>query len=273
MIITRIFKKAITSGATYYARLRRARRSHLYCVGTAKSGTHSIDSMFDDTVRSRHEPEDWRVIPKILDISAGRIPKTALRDYVQRRDRRLYLDVDSSQLNFFLLDILLEEFSDALFLLTIRDPYSWLDSYINDSLRRTSNWEWTRLRELRFRASAFSHPPEERALREHGLYTLDGYLSYWASHNQKVLSTVPEDQLMVVRTDEITQRAHDIAEFAGLPREAVRLEKSHAFQNPKKYSILRQLEPSYLEERVQEYCTPLIERFFPEIQSVEDARI
>ena len=259
--------------STQFARLRGVRRVRLYCVGTAKSGTHSIAAMFGGSVRARHEADNRRDIREILEVAAGRVDRDRMKRYVRRRDRRLYLDIDSSQVNFFMLDALLTEFPGARFLLTIRDPYSWLDSIINDSLRRPSNRSWTDFRNFCFRSDIFSHPPEELALAEHGLYTLDGYLSYWAAHNQKVLSDVPEDRLLTVRTDRITDRVHEIAEFAGLPPAVIELEKSHAFRNPRKFGLLFQVDRDHLEKRVRHHCRPLMERFFPEVRSMEDSSV
>jgi hypothetical protein len=254
-----------------YIRLTYRRKARLYCVGAAKTGTHSIASMFDGTVRSAHEAEIDELIKKLLDHSEDRLSEVDLRCFIRRRDRQLCLDVDSSQLNFFILDHLLREFPDSLFLLTVRDCYSWLNSFINDSLRRNVSESWIKLREYRFRARACSHPLEEHALEARGLYTLDGYLSYWASHNNKVLSTVPEDRLMIVKTNEITRRAHDIADFSGLPRGSIRVEHSHSFKNPEKFQVLREIQEAHLEEKVRQFCGPLMGRFFPEIQSIQDA--
>jgi hypothetical protein len=249
------------------------RKCRLYCVGAAKTGTHSIDSMFDRTVRSAHEPDRTEIIGKIIDILEGRINKSEIVSYIRERDARLCLDVDSSQLNFFLLDYLLEEFPASLYLLTIRDCYSWLDSFINDSLRRSTNEHWIKLRQYRFQANEFSHPPEEQPLKERGLYTLDGYLSYWASHNSRVLSSVPEDRLMVVKTNEITKRASEIADFAGLPRTSIKLEQSHSFRNPTKFNVLKEIQETYLEKKVEKHCGVLMKRFFPEITSIHDSNI
>lgn len=241
-------------------------RTRMFCVGTAKSGTHSIAALFDSPVRSKHEVENSELLKKILALSAGNLSNGELGRYIRQRDRRLALDVDSSQLNFFLLEAILEQFRTARFLLTIRDPYSWLSSFINDSLRRQTTENWMRLRDLRFRANLFTHPSEEQILKQHGLYTLDGYLSYWAMHNDKVLSLVPADRLLVVRTDEITRRAYEIADFAGLSRSYVRPERSHEFKNPKEFGVLEKIDRSYLENKISSHCRPLMLRFFPEIQ-------
>jgi len=256
-----------------YARLSYQRKSQLYCVGAAKTGTHSIDSMFNDTIRSSHEADSAEVIEKVLDLSTDRIHEKELVSFIRERDKRLCLDVDSSQLNFFLLDYLVEEFPKALFLLTIRDCYSWLHSFINHSLHRNAGEHWIKIRDYRFRSNELSHPPEEYPLKAKGLYTLDGYLSYWASHNQKVLTSIPEDRLMIVKTNEITERAYKIAEFAGLPKNSIQLTHSHSFHNLAQHSVLQEIQEDYLQAKFEEHCGALMEQYFPEIKSVNDSNI
>ena len=173
------------------------------------------------------------------------------------------LELDSSWLNVDILDILLREFPDARYVLTIRDCYSWCNSMMNDALRfaRTTAPIWIQLRNWRYRADVFQHAPEERLLQEKELYTLDGYFSYWAWHNQKVLDDVPRDRLLIVRTDEIGCRAVEIADFAGLPRRAVRPQRAHAFKNPKKHELLRQIDRGFVENKAATYCLPLMSRW------------
>jgi hypothetical protein len=249
------------------------RKSQLYCVGTAKSGTHSIAAMFNDSIRSQHEAESAALIRKIGEIASGLISEADVCRYIRGRDRRLKLDIDSSQLNFFLIDYLLDVFRDARFLLTIRDPYSWLDSFINDSLRRQARQDWVKFREFRFKTDQLDHPPEERLLKSLGLFTLDGYLSYWAMHNHKVVTTIPSSRLFIVKTDEISRRAYEIASFAGLPEKCIRVDGLHSFKNPQKFNILDQLDRDYLEAKVREHGGWLMQQFFPEIQSAQDAGI
>jgi hypothetical protein len=168
------------------------RRTRLYCIGTAKSGTHSIADMFCHSIRAAHEPQADALVQKILGAASGQISTEQLTHWVRARDKEMALEVDSSQLNFFLMDILLTEFPDALFVLTIRDAYSWLDSFINHVLHFNGMGpDWLRFRDFRFKAGAFTHAAEEPILKEKGLHTLDGYLSYWAMHNENVLARVP----------------------------------------------------------------------------------
>ena len=244
--------------------------THLFCVGTAKSGTHSIASLFEDHLRTLHEAESELVITSILDFIDGRINREQLVLLVRDRDKRLRLEVDSSQLNYFLLDILLQEFADAKFILTIRDCYSWIDSFINHQLAYKSLTIWDRLRDLRFRPDQFQHSEEESILKEHGLYTLDGYLSYWADHNRNVLQKISSDRLFIVRTDEISRRVREMAAFAGVTESKINQEKSHAFKAAAKYNILSRIPPNFLEEKVNVHCRTLMDQLFPAVKTARD---
>lgn len=257
--------------SSFLYRLTNPRRTHVYCVGTAKSGTNSIGTIFGDQLLSAHEPESAATINLILDNAAGRISKEKLKQYLLERDRRLRLDIDSSQLNFFLLDQLLELFPESKFVLTIRNPYAWLDSLINHSLARTASGEWLKLRDFRFRPNVFSHSPKEQILKHKGLYTLDGYLSYWAGHNRTVIDKVPAERLLIVRTEKISECADEIAAFAGVPRDDFNRDKSHANKARAKYDLLDAIDQEYLEDRIKEHCGALLAEYFPEIRTKSDA--
>lgn len=249
------------------------RRCRLYCVGTPKSGTHSIAHMFAPDIRCRHEPGRKRLVRKIMAHAGGQVTDAQLKAWIRSRDRKLNLDVDSSTLNYFIMHHLAGEFADARFLLTIRDCYSWLNSIANHGLRRASpDKHWIEFRDFRFHPE-LKHAPEEKAFREKGLYTIEGYLSYWVQHNEEALARVPAERLLVVRTDQITEKAYEIAEFAGLTRESIRPESTHSCKNPVKRDILRDIDRNFLEARVEKLCRPLMQKYFPEITSLEKARL
>ena len=245
------------------------RRAHLYCIGTAKSGTHSVAALFGNSLRSAHEADHETMIETVLDLANGRMSPSDVRRYLARRDKRLWLEIDSSQINFFVVEDLVSLFPDSKFVLTIRDPYRWLDSLINHQLSRPVSRMWQQFRDYRFRAGDLAHPPGEAALRERGLYTLDGYLSYWARHNQCVLATVPAERLLIVDTDRISQEVGRIATFAGVPARAADRASSHAFKAKAKYGVLDEIDPDYLRARVQANCGPLLKTYYPERVGLE----
>lgn len=257
----------------YYS--ERNLRFKAYCVGVAKTGTTSIHAAFSQQYRSAHEPECEFLIHYILAFAHGKINKSELIRYVKHRDRRLALEMDSSHLNYYILDILVNEFSNAKFILTIRDCYSWLDSFLNfhcslysylrDNPQLRKKNRWIKLYDIDFRANEFKHAKEESILAKKGLYTLDGYFYYWNEHNSKVLATIPEERLLVVKTPDINHNIKKIEEFLNiipgiLPnniRENVRKNK---------FNLLSQIDKDFLETKANFHCKKLMDKYFPEIK-------
>jgi hypothetical protein len=254
--------------------MKAGKRTRLFCVGTAKSGTHSIASMFVRSVRARHEPDRKNLIPTILEIGAGRLAGDALKEWVRARDRKLRLRVDSANMYFFLLDTFRDEYPEAKFLLTIRDCYSWLNSVMRHALRFSNPAPmWADYRKLLYQPERHPHAPEERALQERGLYSLDAYLSNWAEHNQSVFDKIPAGKLMVLKTNEIGIKAAEVARYAGLPEALVLSHQTHSFENPIKGNLLQEVPRDFLERKVEEHCRALMSRHFPEIRSLDDAKV
>lgn len=248
------------------AALGRPRQFHAYCVGSAKSGTHSIATLFGTHYRALHELDDQRLMSLLFSTWSGSIHQSELLRYVKTSDKQLQLELNSSQLNYFILDILISEFTQAKFILTIRDCYSWLDSFINHQLARKCSPAWAKLRDVRFKSSQFQHVQEERVLEKHGLYTLDGYFSYWAKHNRKVLAIVPAEKLLVIRTHEIAKEIERIADFVGVPANTLNPEKAHSFKHKNKFNILSEIDKDFLEQKVHQHCKVLMDKLFPDFQ-------
>ena len=75
-----------------------AARPRLYGIGTGKSGTNALASLFTG-IPTAHEPEPEPVIHAVLDYAAGRSDWRSLRKLVLDRDRRLALSVDVANLS------------------------------------------------------------------------------------------------------------------------------------------------------------------------------
>jgi hypothetical protein len=247
-------------------------RTRVYGVGIGKSGTHSLAAMFSTPVRARHEPRALQLIDHVFDLKEGRISEPQMVAWLHRRDRLLGLEIDSAGLNYLILDLLLREFPDARFVLTIRDCYSWTDSAMNHLLRMTNADErWFRVVRYYYGREPVAYDPEERLLEASGIYPLDRYFADWKTRNEEVLAKVPSERLFVVRTDQLRQRASEIADFAGLPRSAIRVDRTHEYINPSKRSFLRELNRAFVERCADVFCRPLMTRYFPEIRSLDNA--
>lgn len=229
-----------------------------------KTGTNVLASMFTG-VKAAHEAESGEVIEAVLDYDAGRNDWRRLRDCVVDRDERLGLAVDVSNVNLFLVDLFVALAPDAVFVLTVRDPFSWLDSIVNHYLARPATAQWRAFADHRFGGDGAAHPAEERILAEHGLYTLAGYLGYWTAHMAKAIDAVPADRLLVVPVDRIAAEAERIAAFGGFAATAVDRTRIHEYRNHAKRPIVQQIPPDHLEAAVHRHCGPLVRRFFPGI--------
>jgi len=249
----------------------RTRRTQVFCVGTAKSGTHSIASMFSKNVRKGHEKEALEFIDAFFRWQEGSINERAYRDWLVARDREMALEIDSSWFHGVIVDLLASEFPQARFVLTIRDCYSWLNSEFKRVLHTPSQQpQRLKMRAFVYNGMATEYEPEERVLQELGLYPVDNYLARWAAHNGNVLARIPRERLLVVRTEQIRERAREIADFAGLPHYALQLERTHEYRNPVQREIICELDAEFLEQKVERHCRTLMERFFPEIKSLGD---
>ncbi len=236
----------------------RPRTFHAFGVGMAKSGTHSLSAIFRTHYHSAHEPEEDLLIEHILGLAGGRTSIAVVERYLTEADKRLKLEMNASLLNYFVLPSLVEMFGEARFILTVRPPLKWLESMINQQLRPPCPVRWRRLRDLRFGEPAL-FPNEEHALEVRGLYTLEGYLSYWARHNRNVLQQVPANRLLVVETNRLASSIRQIAEFVGVPASTLNAHDAHAFKARQHFDVLSELDQGYLEETADRICGDVVE--------------
>ena len=241
---------------------RLAARPRLIGIGMGKTGTHALASLFAP-VRAAHEAEAARAIDLILAYEAGTADWRDMRRFVLDRDQRLGLTVDVSNLNLFFVDVWLAVAPDTRFVLTVREPRSWLDSILNHYLCRPPTDAWRAFAARRFGHDDAPHPAEEQVLADAGLHPLDGYLSYWRTHMEKALGTVPAERLLVVPFDRIATEAARIATFAGLSAADIDPSRINEYRNPAKRPILDQIPSSHVESCIRRWCGPFMGMFAP----------
>ncbi len=228
------------------------RRLHLYGVGMAKSGTHSVAAVFQPAYRSVHEPDANRLISLLYGALTGTVEASEIDSFILRRSRHR-LEVDSSSLNGHIVDRLAALHPRARFVLTVREPHSWLRSLMSHTLARgRPSQEWVLWRHARFGGTAYSRHDEP--LRVRGLFPLDGYLRSWTRHNLTVLEQVPPERLLVLRTTEITEGLPRLAQFAKIGVGTLSARNAHSFQGRASEDVLAALDQSYLSDRVKANC-------------------
>lgn len=252
--------------------LLRPRRFHAFGVGLPKSGTHSLEAILRG-YRTYHEPRMVHYMKLIKKRSDGVLSDSRARDLLRRLDRSMWLELNSSWVNYFLVDMILDEYPQARFVLTIRDCYSWLDSIFNQLLGREHGEYQVQFHRWYGESIATSrHVDGDQVLAEHDLWPLESWLSFWNEHNSQILNRVPTERLIIVRTPDIRHDIPRIADFLGVAPDTLDPSRSHEFKAAKKFGLLSKIDENYLKECVDKHCKALMERFYPEIRQLSDVR-
>ena len=243
------------------------RRVHSYCVGLPKTGTTSLATMFAGKYRSQHEP----AYEEIFELLRSGRPRDEIERIYRKRDRRLWLELESAWFNGMHADVLRDAFDDASFILTIRNPYTWVDAIFDSSINFFSGVDadasvpdraWL---DFLFGRRGGAHSEHERELESLNLYPLRSYLERWTSFNRAVLSSIPSQRLLVLRTEEISTSAAKIARFLGIDPADIEVEKSHARPSAKKHCVLARLDSEFVRESIERDCGELMREQLPDL--------
>lgn len=248
-----------------YSPLRRLvepRRFQAYCVGTNKSGTHSIGSLLAKDYNASHEEDHGRLINGWIDLKEGKISANDFKTMLLNYERYAWLEMDSSHVHAEYIDQLVKLFPEAKFILTIRDCYSWLDSYFNQVLNYPVIDCWSRLHKWRYAQGVVTYAQAEKPIEKAGFYPLENYFNAWASHNMRVLDSVPSERLLILRTAEISTSTVKIANFLNIPVSTLDAQKKHSFKAPKQHGLLAKIDPDFVRYQAQKRCESLMTDFF-----------
>jgi sulfotransferase family protein len=242
--------------------LLRSRRANLCCCGLSKTGTHSMAGLFEG-YRSAHHPDAETRLPLAIGLLRGEISESQAQRILRGRDRDFWLEMESSSLGGLLIRPLARACPDKKFVLTVREPLSWCDSWLDHNLSRPTDpaSPWGELDRLRLRVTEYAPTRFDAPLGQLGFPPLACFFQLWAAHNQRVLDAVPPERLLVVETSQIGKRVDEIARFAGVAPESLRSDRSWLFTAPKKHGLLGTLDPAYVRDSAQELCGALMTRF------------
>jgi len=247
--------------------LLRPRRFHVFGVGAPKTGTHSITRLFQD-FRSGHEAHGVETIELLYKWKENELSQSELRKALRHRDRTWRLECDVAHFLGPFIPYLVDLFPQAKFILTVRNPRSWLRSVIDQCINNSREhlldsmpqYRWAQLRNLYYGPPPNDYPPEETFLEGYNLHTISGFLGHWAEHNRTVLDHVPSDRLLIVRTPDISHALSRIASFVGVERDALQERQSHTYEAPERHGILKKISEQYLERKIERHCRKTIER-------------
>lgn len=234
----------------------------VFCIGLPRTGTHSLAHMFGKHFRAAHEPKKQETIINILDWKSGRYSKSKMLRILALRDKRLKLNLEASHYLHHIVDLLVELFPQAKFILTVREPISWLASETNQNYRTRNIDFWRSLEQYRY--GRYCYVYEYKALEKiDNVYPIIAYLSYWKDHIAKVLNHVPRERLLIVDTFDIAQQLDVIASFVGINSSHLDLDKQWSGKRKESFDLYKLIDRSQVLEEVEVYCKDFIEENLP----------
>jgi len=246
--------------------LLRPRRFHAYSVGASKTGTTSIAQMFPDEYRTGHEHH----LEETVTLIRGKMNETLSRDEIleglRNRENQMRLELESNSLLAYLSEELAELFPEAKFILTVRDPYSWLSSNLKQHISSPYSQlppPYKEARDLRKEMYGVlpdeEFPEQEENLKGKGVWNIEACLRYWRHQNEVVLNSVPEDRLLILRTSNISSSLDRIADFLEIPASSLSREQSHVNVSQKEENLLQDIDNAYMDRLVDQYCSSMIQ--------------
>ena len=172
--------------------------------------------------------------------------------------------MDSSTHNFYIVPALLRLFPDSKFLIPIRDPISWLDSYIdygiNNRLQAGNNAlspQKTRMGLFRYGDLYHKYTEGEKILKDFEMPSVEAHLFFYRNHYQTMLSIVPDARRIVYNTFELEENISTICRFLDITPAYLNLTNLQMNKGSTKHHVVAALDKLYLKEKVDFYCGDL----------------
>ncbi len=242
----------------------RPRRFHAYTVGLIKTGTTSFSRMFERRFRSRHEYLAAEVYPVIEAWVTGRANEAVVRTFLRERDRSGALEMDSAGFHFRWIALLVDEFPEARFVVTLRDCRSWLESLVNYVLDAgVAGGEFAGPERARL-GLPFDLPYRDATTRERLRPALadcvPAFLAYWRDGNLALLDAVPEDRRLIVRTHEISNSLDRVAQFLGIDSDEIDATEAHSLRGARQVRLADVIEREWLDRAIACVQVPALAR-------------
>jgi hypothetical protein len=236
------------------------RRCHVLTTGLPRTGSTSLYTLFTN-FRAGNEFMERETITRVVQHHTGAASRAELEDYLRRRHREGDLEMDSASFHHLYLDFLLNEFPGARFIMTIRSPYDWANSYI----KMIAGWrrrfvddgeplpQWMEdYGVMLFGNFSWDWVASPGAIAERAEPLADAFIRHWADANRRTLSLLPRERSLIVRTEELSQSCARIADFAGVPAAAL-TDQHHSNSHPDRSDLLAGLGRGWVEARAREY--------------------
>jgi sulfotransferase family protein len=248
------------------------RKFQAFGVSMPRCGTTSLTRIFG-RYRAVHEQAKYACKLIYIDSFSRDITRERQIATLKFIDAVLYPEMSSGGHLGFLIDAVVEAFPRAKYVLTIRNPYHWLQKTIRLSIKKRDNQRpISAMGYLQYKPHLYPYTPHDQTLRQNGILSLDSLLSFWADYNQRIIDTVPADRLLAFRLDELSSADQRLADFLEIDRQTLVMDKSHVNKsNLTGDSPFDEIDRDYMDERVRHFGGSLMDRFFQDIKKHADS--
>ncbi len=243
------------------------RRFHAYNVGLPRSGCSSVMALFGN-YKSIAEYKERESVELITAWKDGWINEETLRSYIRYRHEIGQLEMDTASFNHFYLHILIKEFPQAKFIFTVRDCYTWVNSF----LKMISRWkkhfldigqdmpDWMlNYGRILFGEYDWQWFNSYEDLQEHLDPLVEMFIKSWAEYNSRVLNILPPERSIIIRTSEISCSQAKLADFVGVPTDSI-TENHHINIAPDKIDLLKDFDREKFDAICLKYGHKVIDR-------------
>lgn len=256
-------RETVRDGGVMTGQHDSGRRLHLVNVSLPKTGTQSVAGLFG---RFRTAHEFW--LPQAAEIldaeRLGHFSESRRRRFVLERDAAGKLEVDSASFNHWFADILVDAFPAARFLLVVREPAGWLESWLGEIC---FDYRLRGLEEIPYRPGVLERmlpgPFDTHAMgrRERLVAILpdlaDSLLAHWSDAHRRLLDILPPDRWLLLRLDQLSASLPALAAFAGIAADRLDRSAMHLHRRPAVRPLLPELGPDRIAALVERRCGPL----------------
>ena len=240
-----------------------SRRFHLVCVGLPRSGVVSLYTLFRN-FRAANEYAEADTIRMLLDHRRGRVSDGELRAWLVRRDAASALEMDAASFLHPVAGLLAEISAETRFVLPVREPCAWFESYIRELLRvygrlrarGRSPPDWQReYGEMLVGHFDWREIATERARRASLPDVARRFLAHWAQATGKLLDVLPPERSIILRTEDLGPGRARLAAFAGQTPDSLTGD-SHSNRSASAPNPLASLDEAWLRRTADEICGP-----------------
>ncbi len=227
----------------------------VFCIGLPKTGTTSIARIFRH-YRSGHEVRFAETVSRLDDLQQGRVTRGEFRRLIVKGVTEGGYEMDSSSFNHYYLDILIREFPEARFILTLRDFESWVNSYLEMLLRwrRTfpSSHQVPKWQMAYGRCQFGTFDPDDflsmERLKAKLPEIVGRFFACWSESYARIARLMDRARTLVLETHRISSALDAMGRFMGIPETSLDVNGSHSNRGTGEVAVTDFLEPGYIEQ-------------------------